>query len=356
MKWTFPERIQFYSTLIAVIGLIVLRGPSAGQAGIVGNVVRHYVEETSAFVTSESIALSDIAATAIYTAGSADPHDHGHGGSEHNLELATVQDNSVQATGPASTTYMDGFKSNQITEYVVQDGDNISFIASDYGVSSDSILWANGLDNPNAISPGQVIRIPPVTGVVHTVQKGDTVEYLAVRYEADQDRIKTFNDLEEEGLEIGDEIVVPGGKIDTTIKKETKSQQRESKQQKRFAYLPDLGDYFRSPTSGFNWGVIHGRNGVDVASACGTPIYAAADGNVALAPATGYNGGFGKFVKLVHPNGTESIYAHMSKVSAKAGVYVSKGDVIGLMGTTGRSTGCHLHFEVHGARNPLVKY
>jgi murein DD-endopeptidase MepM/ murein hydrolase activator NlpD len=94
---------------------------------------------------------------------------------------------------------------------------------------------------------------------------------------------------------------------------------------------------------------------VDIANSCGTPIYAAAEGTVAISDAVGYNGGFGKYIKLVHPNGTETLYAHNTKLLVSAGEYDQRGQMIALMGSTGRSTGCHLHFEVHGARNPLSK-
>jgi murein DD-endopeptidase MepM/ murein hydrolase activator NlpD len=124
---------------------------------------------------------------------------------------------------------------------------------------------------------------------------------------------------------------------------------------KQFSHLPNLGDYFKLPTFGFNWGRIHGRNGVDIANSCGTPIYAAADGAVTVADPEGWNGGFGKYIKISHPNGTETLYAHASKLLVFPGQNISRGDKIMLMGTTGRSTGCHLHFEVHGARNPLAK-
>ena len=81
-----------------------------------------------------------------------------------------------------------------------------------------------------------------------------------------------------------------------------------------------------------------------------------ADGSVAIADASGWNGGFGKYIKLIHTNGTETLYAHATKVLVSVGEAVARGQLIANMGTTGRSTGCHLHFEVHGARNPLAKY
>ena len=238
-------------------------------------------------------------------------------------------------------------KSNQIVTYTVQEGDNLSFIASDYGVDVSTIIWANKLKNVDAITPGDELKIPPVDGVIHKVKKGDTLNSIAAKYQAVPEKILSFNALPKDGsLQIDDEIVVPDGKLRSD----------SGNSVKRFSQLPDLADYFMLPTSGYDWGIIHGRNGVDIANSCGTPIYAAADGNIVIATEIGWNGGFGKYIKLTHSNGTETVYGHLSKVLVSAGTAISKGAKIALMGTTGNSTGCHLHFEVHGAKNPLVKH
>lgn len=276
--------------------------------------------------------------------------DMGQGGQGTNLELSTIQENSFVSNNPVSLDYLDfGFKQNQIAEYEVQTGDSLSFIASDYGVSVNSIIWANGLTNINSISPGQILRIPPVTGVIHKIKKGDTLDSIAKKYGAEKEKIIQFNKVSDSGiLAVDDELMVPDGKMASSAKVQTTTAAR-------FSHLPDLGDYFLIPTTGRNWGRIHGRNGVDIANSCGTPIFASADGSAAMVDSVGYNGGFGKFIKLIHSNGTETLYAHASKLLITSGQFVQRGQQIALMGTTGRSTGCHLHFEVHGAKNPLVK-
>jgi murein DD-endopeptidase MepM/ murein hydrolase activator NlpD len=198
------------------------------------------------------------------------------------------------------------------------------------------------------------------------------VAQLAKKYGADEDRILAYNHLPRDGvIEGGAEIIIPDGHpaavsvqsptataiINSKIRKVgTYTQAGSILTALKFNYLPDLGDYFKVPTTGFNWGILHDRNGVDVANSCGTTIYAAADGTVTVADGTGWNGGFGKNIKIAHPNGTETLYGHLSKLLVARGQSVARGEKIGLMGTTGRSTGCHLHFEVHGARNPLAKY
>jgi murein DD-endopeptidase MepM/ murein hydrolase activator NlpD len=277
----------------------------------------------------------------------------GQGGPETAITPSPINDNSFLASNPSSTDYIEtsGFKRSSVSEYTVQPGDLLSFIASDYGVSVSSIIWANGLRDADSLKLGQVLKIPPVSGVIHLVKKGDTVASIAKKYTADEAKILEFNVLPQSGeLTIGDEVIVPDGQIKSTYVASSGSSV------KPFSYLPDLGDYFMKPVSGgYNWGRIHGRNGVDVANSCGTPIYAAADGSVAIADASGYNGGFGKYIKIVHPNGTETLYAHATKLLVSAGESAQRGQMIALMGSTGRSTGCHLHFEVHGAHNPLIK-
>ena len=108
------------------------------------------------------------------------------------------------------------------------------------------------------------------------------------------------------------------------------------------------------PTTGINWGELHGNNGVDIANRCGTKIRAAAGGTVSSV-ARGWNRGYGSAVIVEHANGTKTHYAHLSAIHVSPGAEVEQGETIGLMGSTGKSTGCHLHFEVHGGRNPFVK-
>jgi murein DD-endopeptidase MepM/ murein hydrolase activator NlpD len=278
----------------------------------------------------------------------------GQGGPELANEPSAIQQASVEAFNPANEDYLNEISNqrNSIVEYEVQAGDTLSFIASDYGVSVNSIIWANKLSASSILSTGQILKIPPITGVIHEVKKGDSVESIAKKYSAEGDKIIEFNALPKDGsLQIGKQIVIPDGKIGGSSVASSQS----SPSTQRFSYLPNLGDFFRLPTTGFNWGRIHGRNGVDMANSCGTPIYSSAEGTVTAVDVTGWNGGFGKYLKISHSNGTETLYAHASKITVEEGQNVAKGEQIALMGTTGRSTGCHLHFEVHGAKNPLSK-
>jgi len=326
--------------------LIIFKGSSEGQRSIFSNILTQYIEETAASVIlrPSSNELADI--NSIFTRS-------GNSNAPRPSTLSTIQDNSIVSRGTVLADIVSELtdRGAQISTYTVQEGDTLSFIASDYGVSVNTIIWANNLKDADSIRPDMELKIPPITGVVHKVKKGDTVSSLAKKYGVEADKIISFNFLPKEGdLQEDQELIVPGGKL------QTQSAPAPVSAAKQFAYLPSLGDFFMLPTSGFNWGRIHGRNGVDVANSCGTPIYAAADGSVASAKTSGWNGGFGKVVKLTHPNGTETLYAHLGGLLIGAGEYVAKGQQIATMGASGRSTGCHLHFEVHGAKNPLAKY
>lgn len=336
---------------ILAIGLKGTTSPDS-QRRQLGSLFGGYIEETSAsaILTSEP-SPNQLAETnsLAYIANSSKSN-------KNPLAFNTIQENSLVSRTSILTDIFEQFydSGNQINTYTVQEGDTLSFIASDYGVSVDTIIWANNLKNANDLRLGQELKIPPISGVVHLVRKGDTIDSIAKKYSADKDRIISFNNLAPDGrdIQIDDEIIVPDGKIAPQKKPSTE----QPTSAKRFAYLPNLSGYFLIPTSGFNWGRIHGRNGIDIANSCGTPIYAAADGSITAAKASGYNGGFGKYIKIGHPNGTETLYAHASQILVAVGQYITKGQEIALIGTTGRSTGCHLHFEVHGAKNPLAKY
>ncbi len=353
---------ELYSVVFIALAVLVFYGSSSeGQASFLDSWVKGYVEEKALALDIQrrvsSSQMADINSLFAGTGG-----DGGGISPAPSTDATTVGESALLALTPPDGDYINRVSGRRaaVTEYIVQDGDLLSFIASDFGVSQQSIIWASGIKDADSISPGQVLRIPPINGVIHKVKNGDTAASLAKKYGADEERIIAYNRLPKDGsIDSGYEIIVPDGKMagytTPAAVVGTASLAKIIQAAKKFAYLPDLGDYFRLPTTGFNWGRIHGRNGVDVANSCGTPIYAAADGTVAVSDAIGYNGGFGKYIKISHPNGTETLYGHSSKLLVSVGQIVGKGDKIALIGTTGRSTGCHLHFEVHGAQNPLAK-
>ncbi len=266
-----------------------------------------------------------------------------------------IEENALlPAVSPwGALTSKDGdYTSEDISIYVVRKGDTISSVAKLFGVTTNTILWANGLKAGEKPKEGDTWIILPVSGVKHIVLKGQTLKSIAKQYKVDVNDIIDFNNLDEESkLNIGDEIIVPGAEIEV----ETIAPKKPAPK-----YLVDNstkgsgGYYIRPLKCGVITQGLHDKFGIDMACGkIGTPIYAAASGKVIFAK-YGWNGAYGNLIIIAHPNGTQTFYAHQSKFAVSAGDNVSQGQVIGYVGNTGRSTGPHLHFEVRGAKNPGV--
>ncbi len=284
------------------------------------------------------------------------------------LLQAAINANSAQARGGADITVVSGSAllaesgpagtianiaeyekdSGTITMYVVREGDSLSEIAAMFGVSQNTILWANDLTRTSIIKPGQQLIILPVTGVRHMVAKGDTLQSIALKYKGDVDEIKTFNAITSDTLlSIGEILIIPEGEVASPVYPRAVATAKGTS-------APEYVGYFTHPAPGaIKTQGLHGYNAIDFGAPYGTPIYASASGEVIVARAGGWNGGFGSYVVIKHPNGSQTLYAHQQTVSVAVGDWVAKGDHIGTVGSTGRSTGPHLHFEVRGAKNPF---
>jgi LysM repeat protein len=241
---------------------------------------------------------------------------------------------------------------DQISIYVVHSGDTLPAIAKMFDVSVNTIRWANDLKG-NTVAAGQTLIILPISGVQHTVKKGDTLQSIAKLYKGDLDEVMQYNNLSlEDKLALGDVVVVPDGEAVTVVTpRKTTTSGGKSTQVYEGYYTAPVSRYIKSQK-------LHGHNGVDLVcqnrGACtGTPIMAAASGQVIIARSSGYNGGYGLYVVIKHSNGTQTLYAHMISVAVQVGDNVSQGQAIGKMGSTGKSTGPHLHFEIRGAKNPF---
>lgn len=238
---------------------------------------------------------------------------------------------------------------DQISIYVVREGDSLSQIAEMFDVSTETILWGNDVGRGGLIRPGQTLVILPVSGVMHKVVKGDTLNSIAKKYKAESDDIASFNDMDSgASLIVGDTIIIPGGKKHTSIYTSGSVTRIV-----RGAGGPSYAGYYMKPVSGGRKSQgLHGYNAVDLAVPHGSPIFASASGQV-LISRTGWNGGYGNYIVIAHPNGTQTVYAHNTNNIVYAGQSVVQGQVVGYVGSTGRSTGAHLHFEVRGAKNPF---
>lgn len=241
--------------------------------------------------------------------------------------------------------------SDQISIYVVRKGDTLPAIAKMFGVSVNTIVWANDLKG-RVITPDQTLVILPISGVQHIVKKGDSLKSITKQYKADLDEILQYNNLTlDSKLAIGDEIVIPDGEI---TPQQSSVKPSNTGVGVKGSLTPTYNGYYMRPIiGGIKTQGIHGHNGVDLASSYGSNILAAASGKVLIAKGSGWNGGYGSYVVISHANGTQTLYGHLSSVEVSAGDNVSQGQVIGHMGSTGKSTGVHLHFEIRGAKNPF---
>jgi LysM repeat protein len=248
----------------------------------------------------------------------------------------------------------EGTHSTQISIYVVRPGDSLSQIADMFGVTVNTIVWANNIKG--SIHEGDELVILPISGVIHKVAKGDTVRSIAAKYKADIGDILAYNDLSADGaLEAGSTVIIPDGEISSvSVSKVPAGAAANPTEKLRNAGGPVYKDYYIRPiVGGVKSQGLHGYNAVDLAAPIGTPIMASAAGTVIVVRTSGYNGGYGSYVVIAHSNGTQTLYAHMSRVAAVQGQAVDQGVVIGYVGSTGKSTGPHVHFEIRGATNPF---
>jgi len=277
------------------------------------------------------------------------------------IETITIPDiapenSAVLVNAPVPLTNSPKRTRRDVIKYTVQPGDNVSNIADNFGVSADSILWANGKleDNPDMLSVGQVLNIPPVSGVLVTVQSGDTVKSLATKYKppkATVDQLienivsSEFNQERHDlagsdyTLTVGQFLMIPGGYKPYVPRVVT-------------AYSGPIPATAAKGTGSFGWPV-SGRitqkywtrhPGLDIGAPTGTPVYAADSGYVVSAGWS--NVGYGNMILINHGNGYLTRYAHLSSLNVEVGDSVKKGQMIGRVGSTGNSTGPHLHFEI----------
>ena len=259
---------------------------------------------------------------------------------------------SAIPAGDLSTTTVRSEKPRfEILDYEVVQGDTLASISEKFGISIDTIKWANSLKTEKLI-PSQMLRIPPVTGIVHNVKAGDTIYSLAKKYQSDAQKIvnfpaNDFSDLETFALNVGQILFVPDGFMPEAapVYKPANVPQ----------YIAGAGGKFIWPTQGnITQYPVSYHMALDIANPSAPPVYAGDAGIVAYAGCLRY--GYGCHVIINHVDGYQTLYAHLSSYSVEAGDKVGRGQGIGKMGSTGRSTGTHLHFEVRSngvILNPL---
>jgi len=219
----------------------------------------------------------------------------------------------------------------------IQSGELIGSLAIRYGLNEDTILSVNGIKNSRLLQIGQVLRIPNQDGILSTVEGGDTLDTMAEKYGSGVQAIKVANQLFAETATEGTELFIPGGRLSWTERQEINGD---------IVIWPVAGRI----TSSFGWrrdpfgsGRQEFHNGIDISARIGTPIRAAMAGRISSA---GFDPVWGNFAIINHSNGYRTMYAHMSRIRVRQGDFVGSGQQIGDVGSTGRSTGPHLHFTV----------
>lgn len=269
-------------------------------------------------------------------------------------DIAIVDDTSLLPENSGVPATAKEKTIDQITTYTVRKGDTLASIAKMFDVTPNTILWSNDIKN-NKVSPGDTLVILPISGVRYKVKSGDTLASIAKKYKGDVNEIADFNEIDKNAkLAVGDTIIIPDGEVLSGQDSSGNVKPASINKLQNYLSAPVFEGYYMRPLiGGIKTQGIHGHNGVDIAAAFSTPILAAASGEVIIAKSSGWNGGYGSYVVIKHSNGTQTLYGHLSAVTVSVGQQVTQGQQIGNMGSTGKSTGTHLHFEVRGARNPF---
>ncbi len=246
------------------------------------------------------------------------------------------------------------FRGGQVITHTVAEGDTVSSIATRYGLQPDTIIWENNLAKTAKLKPGDELRILPLDGVRHKVSRGETIYSIGKKYGLEGSEVQVivdypFNEfLNDETFELatGQWLMVPDGTMPTAV-----AGSQPGLPGRTVVKTPDAGSV--TATGNFVWpaagGISQGyrfyHKAIDIANKSGGPILAADSGTVVVAGWVD-NSGYGNRIMIDHGNGYVTLYGHLSVVQVSVGQRVNRGDVIGQMGSTGRSTGTHLHFEI----------
>ena len=264
------------------------------------------------------------------------------------LELTSDVDENGQITDSTGAAVSASLLSQPVEyqTYKVKSGDTISGIAKKFGLTNISTLISvNDIGNVRQLGAGQKLKIPSIDGIIYTVKSGDSLQKIAADNNIKLENLLDVNELTTETLTVGQQLFLPGVGLD---QKTLQSRMGE-------LFILPISASFRW-SSPYGWradpftGVQSFHTGTDMACPEGTPILAAMSGKIAD---VGYNRTYGNYIIINHGNGYQTLYAHMSKAIATKGQYVTQGTKIGLVGSTGYSTGPHLHFMVYKNGNRI---
>lgn len=330
---------------------LLLALPFSVHAGFFSKMMGVFADEVVAHAELDTVDYSPSNTPLLSASKNPDPLKAVGGGEVY------YEDGVVISTGPVGAEEQAASSKNrgEISVYTVNDnGETLSQIAEMFGVSVNTIVWANNLKSNTDIHPGDTLVILPIAGVRHKVATGESLASIVKKYDADLQEVINYNNLASaDDLSVGDELIIPGGELHMASSKGAST----ATPTKTSGSVSASASGFSNPAPGaICTQGIHGYNGVDIASKGGAyiPVLAAAPGEVIVAKSSGWNGGYGSYIVIKHKN-TQTLYAHLSSVGVAVGDVVGTGAQIGVMGTTGKSTGTHLHFEVRGGTNPFCR-
>lgn len=263
---------------------------------------------------------------------------------EYNDNVDSLLDAVENADSSNSSVASNDAEENMITyqTYRVKQGDMIGFIADEFGITQDTIISVNNIKQSRLIQIGQYLKIPSMPGIIYTVKKnGETPESIAKKYEINAEKCALVNNLEKDSsLSAGVSLFLPEAELDWMTRQEINGDLFKKPIHSRY-WLSSRYGWRNSP---FNPSKRTFHGGIDMACNLGTPIYAALDGKVT---ATGYDATYGNYVIITHHSGYKTLYGHMNRITCRKGNYVYANTKIGEVGSTGMSTGPHLHFTVY---------
>lgn len=270
--------------------------------------------------------------------------------------MTTNERTALLATAISEEAAKEGPR-DKVIEYTIEQGDTISGIAQKFNISVATILWSNDLTYYSVIKPGKTLKILPTTGLLHEVKKGESLSAIATKYKSDIDKILEANKLTSaDQVAIGNNLIIPDGVKPAAVITTNTTPTSIFNAPKTTNTNANTNTKLLWPTSAkkitqYYWWK---HAAIDIGAPTGTPIYAAESGTVEVA---GWStGGYGNYIIINHGNGMKTLYAHASKLYVRKGEKVSRGQTIMAMGSTGWSTGPHLHFEVRVndyKQNPL---
>lgn len=343
----FSHRYALHLFLLAIAAITVVSNVTARQAGAenfgADSLVSSLVETDEELLFNEPALPPDLGAPEGPTAPSKTSEPTAH------TFLSYTGETVFQPYLP--TTEESIAPRQNIEEYIVQAGDTPAGIAVKFRLQLTTLLLTNNLSSRSIIRPGQKLVILPVDGLLHTVKKGDTAASIAKRYQVTPEVVLSFNRLPNaKSVVLGQTLVIPGGKpVPAPAPRRALANVPPS------APIINTGTKLLWPGPGrritqyFTWR----HSGIDIGLPKGTAVYAAENGVVVESR---WSGGYGNMVLIRHDNGLVTRYGHNSRNLVVPGERVKRGQTIALVGSTGRSTGPHIHFEVivGGRRvNPL---